>query len=240
MTDARALRILQISTGDLLGGAERIAWNLFERYRRLGHASWLAVGDKRTCDPDVLLVSGHQSAGTATLPASTSGPSPVKVWREARKRLPSLSGRFGSMVERFENHWGFEDFRYPETWNVLDLVQPRPDIVHCHNLHGGYFDLRALPWLSRQVPLVLTLHDAWLLSGHCAHSFDCERWKIGCGRCPDLSIVPAIRRDATAFNWRRKQRLYERQPPPSRHAVAVVDEQGRWNRCWEPPTRTSG
>jgi glycosyltransferase involved in cell wall biosynthesis len=56
---------------------------------------------------------------------------------------------------------------------------------------------------------VLTLHDAWLLSGHCAHSFDCERWTTGCGRCPDLSIYPAIRRDATAYNWRRKQRLYE-------------------------------
>ena len=36
--------------------------------------------------------------------------------------------------------------------------------------------------------------DAWLLSGHCAHSFDCERWRTGCGECPDLGIEPAIRR----------------------------------------------
>jgi glycosyltransferase involved in cell wall biosynthesis len=212
MADARPLRILQISTGDVLGGAERVAWNLFEHYRRLGHASWLAVGDKRTADPDVLVISGDRSAGRGpdTRPASTSGASPVRVWRAAKKWLPSLKGPVGPIVERFENYWGLEDFRYPATWNLLDLVQPRPDIVHCHNLHGGYFDLRALPWLSQQVPLVLTLHDAWLLSGHCAHSFDCERWRIGCGRCPDLSIVPEIRRDATAYNWRRKQRLYER------------------------------
>jgi glycosyltransferase involved in cell wall biosynthesis len=211
MADARPLRILQVSTGDLLGGAERVAWNLFEQYRRLGHASWLAVGDKRTSDPDVLLINGNPPIGRdpATGPALTSGASPVQVSREARKWLPSLRGRVGPIVERLENYWGLEDFRYPATWNLLDLVQPRPDIVHCHNLHGGYFDLRAMPWLSQQVPLVLTLHDAWLLSGHCAHSFDCERWRIGCGRCPDLSIVPAIRRDATAYNWRRKQRLYE-------------------------------
>jgi glycosyltransferase involved in cell wall biosynthesis len=52
------------------------------------------------------------------------------------------------------------------------------------------------------------MHDAWLLSGHCAHSFDCERWKSGCGQCPDLSIYPAIRRDSTAYNWRRKKGLY--------------------------------
>jgi glycosyltransferase involved in cell wall biosynthesis len=54
----------------------------------------------------------------------------------------------------------------------------------------------------------MTLHDAWLLSGHCAHSFDCERWMSGCGQCPDLSIYPAIGRDATAWNWRRKKRIY--------------------------------
>src|SRR5204862_2786030 len=62
---------------------------------------------------------------------------------------------------------------------------------------------------SHQVPLVLTLHDGWLLSGHCAHSLDCERWTIGCGHCPDLTLDPAIRRDATAYNWRRKHELFK-------------------------------
>jgi glycosyltransferase involved in cell wall biosynthesis len=77
-------------------------------------------------------------------------------------------------------------------------------------MHGGYFDLRALPGLSQQVPTVLTLHDAWLLSGHCAHSFDCERWKTGCGSCPDLDIPPDIQRDATAYNWKNKREIYSK------------------------------
>ena len=85
-----------------------------------------------------------------------------------------------------------------------------PSVIHCHNLHSGYFDLRALPWLSRVAPVVLTLHDAWLLSGHCAHSFGCDRWKNGCGACPDLSIPPAIAKDGTAANWKRKRRIFER------------------------------
>jgi len=83
-----------------------------------------------------------------------------------------------------------------------------PDVVHCHNLHGNYFDLGALAELSRSLPVVLTLHDCWLMSGHCAHSFDCERWKAGCGDCPDLSIYPAVRRDETARNWHRKRSIY--------------------------------
>jgi glycosyltransferase involved in cell wall biosynthesis len=80
--------------------------------------------------------------------------------------------------------------------------------------------MRALAWLSNQVPVVLTLHDAWLLSGHCAHSFDCERWKIGCGQCPDLTIYPAIRRDATAYNWKRKQKIFAK----SRLCVATPSQ----------------
>lgn len=179
------LGVLQVSTYDLIGGAERVAWNLFQTYRKRGHASWLGVGTKLGTDPDVLLVPNRPQAGRAAVTRLLNHPARV--------------------LERF---WGIEDFRFPGTGRLLDLPGRQPDVLHCHNLHGGYFDLRALPWLSRRVPVVVTLHDAWLLSGHCAHSFECERWKIGCGRCPDLTIEPAIRRDATAYNWRRKQKIF--------------------------------
>jgi glycosyltransferase involved in cell wall biosynthesis len=109
-----------------------------------------------------------------------------------------------------ESRLGRENFNWPGTRNLLDLPRQRPEIVHCHNLHANYFDLRLLPWLSAQAPLILTLHDAWLLSGHCAHSFTCERWKIGCGKCPDLTIYPAIPRDATRYNWERKRVIFSK------------------------------
>ena len=109
----------------------------------------------------------------------------------------------------WERRQGREDFDFPGTWRITTAIKTRPDILHCHNLHGGWlrdggYDIAALPSLSRMFPLVLTLHDAWLLSGHCAHSFDCERWKTGCGHCPDLTIYPAANRDATGYNWQRK------------------------------------
>jgi glycosyltransferase involved in cell wall biosynthesis len=105
---------------------------------------------------------------------------------------------------------GLEDFEYPGTYDLLNATGERVDVLHCHNLHGGYFDLRALPALSARVPTMLTLHDAWLLSGHCAHSFDCNRWLQGCGHCPDLTIYPAVRRDATAHNWVVKREMFVR------------------------------
>ena len=75
---------------------------------------------------------------------------------------------------------------------------------------GGYFDFAALPSLSRMSPLVLTLHDAWLLADTARILLGCERWKTGCGDCPDLTIYPAATRDATDFNWQRKQRIFAR------------------------------
>jgi glycosyltransferase involved in cell wall biosynthesis len=101
-----------------------------------------------------------------------------------------------------------EDFAFPGTRHLLDMFGEVPDLVHCHNLHGGYFDLRQLPSLSRRRPVVVTLHDAWLLSGHCAHSLGCPRWRTGCGSCPDLTIPPAVPADATGENWRRKRDIF--------------------------------
>jgi len=106
---------------------------------------------------------------------------------------------------------GFEDFRFPGTLPVIsEVIRERPTILHLHNLHGGYFDLRALPELGELAPVVLTLHDQWLFTGHCAHSFECDRWRIGCGKCPDLTIYPAIPRDRTAENFALKQKVFSR------------------------------
>ena len=210
MVRYRVIRVFQVSTFDRGGGAEKVAWNLFRAYRQFGFPSWLAVGYKCSNDPDVLLVPNDDCRSRWARAWITVGNvlSPlvgkVRVARRLRKGLQLL----GQPRRLLEIHRGHEDFDFPGTWRLLDLPPERPDIVHCHNLHGGFFDLRALPWLSHQVPVVLTLHDAWLLSGHCAHSFGCERWKTGCGNCPDLTIYPSIKRDATAYNWQRKRDIY--------------------------------
>jgi glycosyltransferase involved in cell wall biosynthesis len=117
---------------------------------------------------------------------------------------------FGRPISSSRLFLGHEDFDFPATWKLLEIPAQKPDLVHLHNLHGAYFDLRVLPSLSARIPTFVTLHDAWMLAGHCSHSFSCERWRTGCGSCPDLTIYPAIRRDATAYNWRRKQQIYSK------------------------------
>lgn len=185
------MRILQVSTIDQGGGAEQIARQLLRAYRAAGHDAWLAVGLKRGDDPYTLAMDSDFAGG------------------------PLLR-----LQRRFERLLGSDAPRFAGGDHLPGIIpggdHRLPDVLHAHNLHGpfldagGYFDLRWLPRLSRRMPVVLTLHDAWLTSGHCAHSFDCDRWRSGCGACPDLTIYPAIRRDATAANWRRKRGILAR------------------------------
>ena len=205
------IRIINISTDDFSGGAEKIASTLFRILREKGHDARLLVGYKNTVDPEIIAIPRFFHYGLWDA-----------ICEKIDRKMHLLVGKhpyakylhqgiewIAYPVHLHQRAKGHEDFEYPGTNQVLALSPQRPEIIHTHNLHGGYFDLRALPWLSHQAPTVLTLHDAWLLSGHCAHSFTCERWKTGCGNCPDLSIYPAILRDATAYNWQRKAEIYK-------------------------------
>ncbi|HDM79293.1 MAG TPA: glycosyltransferase [Deltaproteobacteria bacterium] len=222
--------ILQVSTYDIRGGAAQVAWNLHQAYRQRGLESWMAVGKKLSDDPNVLIIPNEQTKSLLT-----------RALLRLALSLRQLNGYIWGMryiagglrrLAEPRRHWdiyrGVEDFHYPGSWGLLQITPEPPDIVHCHNLHGGYFDLRVLPWLSHRVPVVLTLHDAWLLSGHCAHSLDCERWRSGCGQCPDLDLYPPIRRDATAYNWRRKKDIFARSrlyvATPSRWLMRKVEQ----------------
>jgi len=211
------MRILQVNAYDDGGGAEAVTRQLFQAYRCLGHRSWLAVGQKRSDDPDILTIpnDAFRSEWGERCLALGELLSPLVGRVRGAWRLRRLLQTWVAHPKRWlDLYLGRENFDFPAAWRLLDLTDGRPDIVHCHNLHGGwfprggFFDLRALSWLSRQVPTVMTLHDTWLLSGHCACTLGCERWKTGCGDCPDLTIYPAISRDATAYNWRRKRAIY--------------------------------
>ncbi len=82
------------------------------------------------------------------------------------------------------------------------------DILNFHNLHTDYFSYLAIPSLTKSKPAVLTLHDMWSFTGHCAYSYDCDRWKSGCGQCPYPNIYPAIRKDNTHLEWKLKDWVY--------------------------------
>lgn len=213
------MNVLQVNTYDRGGGAEMIATQLRQACTEHGYGATMAVGDRFTQDEAVRAIP-RQMPNHAWYRFWTAAAACCDPFVGTLKGAGWLRQQFFGAAQptRWMAHQrGFDDFHHPGTRELMELFDHRPDLVHCHNLHGpyntnfmraGYFDLRVLPWLCRQVPVVLTLHDAWLLSGHCAHSFNCPRWRTGCGKCPDLSIYPAIARDTTARNWTRKRDIF--------------------------------
>jgi glycosyltransferase involved in cell wall biosynthesis len=89
------------------------------------------------------------------------------------------------------------------------LFYQEADILNFHNLHAGYFNYLAIPTLTKDKPAVWTLHDMWSFTGHCAYSYDCDRWKMGCGKCPYPKEYPAIQRDSTRLEWHLKHWVYQ-------------------------------
>ncbi|HEY9751626.1 MAG TPA: glycosyltransferase [Coleofasciculaceae cyanobacterium] len=85
----------------------------------------------------------------------------------------------------------------------------KTDLLHLHCIHHGYFNYLALPYLTAEKPAVYTIHDTWAFTGHCSVNYQCDRWKLGCGQCPDLTILPAVKRDNTHLVWQLKQWVYQ-------------------------------
>ena len=204
-----ALTILSVNTSDAGGGAERVARELHESYLAAGTDAWFAAGFRRSTAPQVVEIPNlrHRRTWARAMNHVADTLPPRGVGFHAARLL---RGAVAEPLRSARRRLGFEDFDFPGTASLLALTPRRPDVLHLHNLHGGYFDLRELPAISAQVPTIISLHDAWLLSGHCSHSLDCARWENGCGKCPALWIYPAVPRDETAFNWARKRELFAR------------------------------
>lgn len=204
------ITILQVNSVDKTGGAANVAWNLFDKYNNLGHDSYFVVGNKQSLNNKVF----H-------LPRQAAKSVWQKIWFYPCKKLEPLVGKIpgiGKLKSAFQyvawpksfldRMWGTENFNFSGTKILFEILPKRPDILHLHNLHSDYFDIRMLPQISKLFPTIITLHDAWLLGGHCAHSFDCNKWKTGCGKCPSLSLYPSLKKDTTQYNWKRKKEIY--------------------------------
>src|SRR5262249_33556990 len=157
----RSLTILHVNTTNGYGGAAEVAQDLYESARQRGHHSWMAVGTKRGDDPHIFRLD-HTPYRTAWArswiktasfldPIRGKFPGPARLYTWLRLGVAEPA-RYAAILR------GEEDFDFPATRHLLTLPDgSRPDLIHCHNLHGNYFDLRTLPFLSDRVPVFLTL-----------------------------------------------------------------------------------
>jgi glycosyltransferase involved in cell wall biosynthesis len=187
------MKILLINTSDVGGGAEKNSFDLHNAYIHKGLDSILALGFVK-------------NRGINTFPINDY---PVENIKLPLNKLLRYALRLSRLDWPAFLRWvGFEDIYYPKTKRFHLLVPKSPEIIHAHNLHGGYFNLNSLINISKNYPLLITMHDEWLLTGHCAYTINCNRWQSGCGSCPDLVRYPGIKHDRTKLNYKIKNRIF--------------------------------
>ncbi|AFZ27923.1 glycosyltransferase [Cylindrospermum stagnale PCC 7417] len=174
------MNILHINQSDIGGGAGIAGYRLHQGLLAQGVNSRLLVGSAK---------SSHDRV--ATVPTTK---------RRMENQLYRFTGRFG--------------LNYIHLFSSFDIPQhsfyKQADVLNFHNLHTGFFNYLAIPALTESKPAVFTLHDMWSFTGHCAYSYDCDRWKSGCGKCPYPDTYPAIARDNTSLEWKLKNWVYSR------------------------------
>jgi protein O-GlcNAc transferase len=70
------------------------------------------------------------------------------------------------LVKLFAN-----DLKFSNTSYILNTNEYREaDLIHCHNLHSNFFDLKDIIRISNEKPLIWTLHDMWAFTGFAYNS----------------------------------------------------------------------
>jgi putative colanic acid biosynthesis glycosyltransferase len=168
-----SLKILHINTCNF-GSTGNIMLNISNAAEECGYYSWVAYADSRT----------------------------------NRKKNIDNSLIIGNILERnlhlkLAYYTGFNGcFSILGTKRFLRKVDRiKPDIIHLHNLHNCYINLKMLfDYIKeRDITVVWTLHDCWAFTGQCPHfsMIGCEKWKTGCFDCPQYKEYPASIIDQT-------------------------------------------
>ena len=95
---------------------------------------------------------------------------------------------------------------------VRKLKEIQPDIVHLHNIHGYYLNIKVLfKYLKENhVKVIWTLHDCWAFTGGCAYflACGCEKWREGCFACPQKNTYPQSYLDKSKREYLFKKKIF--------------------------------
>jgi glycosyltransferase involved in cell wall biosynthesis len=167
------LKILHINSGNF-GSTGSIMMNISETAQKKGHTSYVSYANSRT--------NNKKKIDNGILIGSV-------IERNVHLKLAYHTGLNGS-------------FSVLSTKRFLQKVEEiNPDIIHLHNLHNCYINLKLLfDYIKKkEINVVWTLHDCWAFTGQCPHftMAKCEKWKTQCHECPQYKEYPASKTDMT-------------------------------------------
>lgn len=177
------MRILQINSVVNSGSTGRIAEDIGKLLVSMNHESYIAFG------------RGNQHSASRLIRIGSK-------WDMYQHGLVSLL---------FDRH-GFSSTKATKKL-IKEIELLKPDIIHIHNMHGYYLNIKILlnHIKKHKYKVVLTLHDCWVFTGHCTH-FEyegCYKWRTQCNNCIKLSFYPkSIWLDNSKRNFNDKKLLF--------------------------------
>jgi putative colanic acid biosynthesis glycosyltransferase len=104
-------------------------------------------------------------------------------------------------------------YSYFETIKLIRYIKEvKPDIVNIHAININVVNVyKLLNFLkTNKYKTILTFHSEIFYTGGCSHAFDCDKYKFGCGNCPDLwEATHSLFFDNTRIFWNRFKSIYE-------------------------------
>ena len=180
------MKILIISTYDIIGGAARAAYRFQECLLEAGIEATMLVRHKKSNNKKVKEIQfiPHRFLN--------------KVLRYIRLRGERSILKLNKYNTK---EYLFNTSHLPFHPIIKEINAIKPDIVH---FHWVCFDTIPIEDYKKiNVPVVWSLHDMWAFTGGCHYDKECGKYKNECGKCPALNSQKE--NDLSKWVWKRKK-----------------------------------
>ncbi|MGK7940288.1 MAG: glycosyltransferase [Crocosphaera sp.] len=168
--DPSSLKVVQLNTMDIRGGAARAAYRLHKGLQTTGQRSLMLTRYKVSKDETVCAVNT---------------PSQESHFEEFNAlQTHYINGNRTHLSNTLFN------FTYPG-WDVSTVEEVQDaDIIQLHWLASFQSPQTIKQLASLGKPIVWTFHDMWAFTGGCHYSAGCEGYQTTCESCPQLKDDP--------------------------------------------------
>lgn len=179
------MKVLHIVAGSLSGGAAR-------------GACWLHEGLLESGVDSYIYSNSNSSFGYNNVVLSSSS---------SKEKLLS---KVNFILEFFLPKLYKNKFFFSTGMFGIDFTKSRAyreaDIIHLHWINDGFVNIKHLSNIDK--PVIWTLRDMWPMTGGCHYSMECEKFKTGCGGCPQLNSRVGL--DLSRLVLSRKRKYLEK------------------------------
>lgn len=114
-----------------------------------------------------------------------------------------------SQLRNLEKRLGMSNLLEPFSERIIESKYfQEADIVHYHLIHNNILSLLDIKRIFELKQSVLTVHDPWIVGGHCIHPLQCEKWKTGCHDCEHLKWPFEMDCDKSKDIWEIKKTCF--------------------------------